>query len=516
MVEPVAVGDVIAGKYRVDSILGKGGMGMVVAATHLELRKVRAIKLMLPEANAIPMATERFLREARAACDLKSEHVAHVFDVGRLESGAPFMVMEHLEGSDLEGELRKRVTFPVEEAVLYALQVCEALAEAHARGIVHRDLKPGNLFLSAANDGSPRVKVLDFGISKLINGHDTYEDGKRTTSGAVLGSPLYMSPEQIRAERGLDGRSDIWGLGVILYQLVTGRLPFESGSTLQSLALILEEAPELPSRHASSSPPAFDAVILRCLEKRPADRYQDVAGLARDLLPFAPADAAPLVDRIGRVVVAAGSARASMVSAPDAVAAEIAAIGTAITERSASPLAASSPGGHVAAPQKAVIADSPAACTLPVAIAPPPPNAAPSPSPPGVVTASGVVAERPAGARANPPPSRRRPARLMAWAIGLVPLIVGIAALMGRSSTTPAATGSRSSDPSSDRSRSPVPLPSLDVRNTVPVATVVISSVVVGSANPLASTTASALRSPKLPQLPAHRATSTSGRPPRY
>src|SRR5262245_61634893 len=157
----VGVGDVIAGKYKVDRILGRGGMGIVVAATHRELRKVRAIKLMLPEANAVPKAVERFLREARAASELTSEHVVHVFDVGRMEDGTPFIIMEHLDGRDLANELVARVALPVEEAALYAIQACEALADAHTHGIVHRDLKPGNLFLTYANDGSPRIKVLD-------------------------------------------------------------------------------------------------------------------------------------------------------------------------------------------------------------------------------------------------------------------------------------------------------------------------------------------------------------------
>lgn len=314
MMEPVGVGDVIADKYQVDRILGRGGMGLVVAATHRELRKVHAIKLMLPEANAVPKAIERFFREARAASELTSEHVAHVFDVGRLEDGTPFIVMEHLEGRDLANELAERVALPVEEAVLYAIQVCEALADAHAHGIVHRDLKPGNLFLTSANDGSPCIKVLDFGISKLVDPDKAAIDGKKTTSGAVLGSPLYMSPEQIRADRDLDARCDIWGLGVILYQLTTGCLPFDCGSVVQSLAMILERSPPPPSERAPGLPKALDAVILRCLEKRHANRYADVGELARDLLPFAPPSTAPLVERVGRVI--AGNPRSKPAASP--------------------------------------------------------------------------------------------------------------------------------------------------------------------------------------------------------
>jgi len=300
--EPVAVGDVIAGKYRVERVLGKGGMGMVVAATHLDLHKLRAIKLMLPEASRVSLAAERFLREARAASALTSEHVAHVFDIGRLDDGTPFMVMEHLSGRDLRDELSQRGALLVEETALYALQICDALAEAHALGIVHRDLKPSNLFLTTGRDGSPHIKLLDFGISKMLDTSVADPTRIRTTNGALLGSPRYMSPEQIRADRDLDARSDIWSMGVILYELVTGRPPFHSDDALLVFAMIFETEPVPPSRRAPRLPSGLDAVILRCLEKPPARRYPDVAALARDLLPFAGPDATRLVERIERVI----------------------------------------------------------------------------------------------------------------------------------------------------------------------------------------------------------------------
>src|SRR5262245_32497698 len=186
---PVKRGDVLAGKYRVESVLGVGGMGVVVAATHLDLLETRAIKLMLPEALESADSVERFLREARASSRLESEHVARVHDVGRLDDGSPYMVMEYLEGTDLRGLLRQRGTITVAEAALYAIQACEALAEAHAMGIVHRDLKPGNLFVTRRRDGSTCVKVLDFGISK-VQGSD--DDPEMTSTQAVMGSPTYM------------------------------------------------------------------------------------------------------------------------------------------------------------------------------------------------------------------------------------------------------------------------------------------------------------------------------------
>jgi len=165
----VGVGDVLAGKYRVEKILGMGGMGIVVAAMHLDLREMRAIKLIRPDARSA-QSVERFLREARAVVRLRSEHVAEVYDVGRLESGAPYIVMELLEGQDLSTISKMRGTLPIEEAVLYVTQACHALAEAHAAGIVHRDLKPGNLFLTRRPDGSVCIKVLDFGISGILSG----------------------------------------------------------------------------------------------------------------------------------------------------------------------------------------------------------------------------------------------------------------------------------------------------------------------------------------------------------
>ncbi|MDI1446954.1 serine/threonine-protein kinase [Polyangium sp. 6x1] len=297
---PVAMGDVIADKYRVDRLLGSGGMGVVVAATHLELRTRRAIKVMLPHVVASPLCIERFLREARALSELRSAHVARVYDVGRLPNDAPFMVMEYLEGQTLLSRLAQRGPLPVEEAAIYALHACEALAEAHALGIVHRDLKPDNLFLTQAHDGSPCVKVLDFGVSKLLRD----EGPTRTSTGAIVGSPLYMSPEQINAARDIDGRSDIWAMGVILFQLVTGECPFAGSNVLQILAQLANKKPPAPSTLRKDLPDALDAVVLRCLEKDRAMRYPDVVALARDLAPLArpePEPPAALVARIERV-----------------------------------------------------------------------------------------------------------------------------------------------------------------------------------------------------------------------
>jgi serine/threonine-protein kinase len=298
--------EVIAGRYRVERVLGTGGMGVVVAATHLELLEPVAIKLMHPTAIYVAGAVQRFLREARAAARLKSQHVAHVFDAGRLENGAPFMVMEYLEGSDMRAVLKKRHTLPVQEAVLYVLQACEALAEAHAHGIVHRDLKPANLFLTQGPDGSPCIKLLDFGISKVL-GPDALET--MTRSNVMLGTPSYMSPEQMQSARSVDFRSDVWSLGVILYRMITGFVPFPADDITELVSAVMQRAPSPPSRKRPSLPGEVDTAILRCLAREREARYQTVAELAAALAPFAPRKAEGALERIERLLASAPSSR---------------------------------------------------------------------------------------------------------------------------------------------------------------------------------------------------------------
>jgi len=213
---PFATGDVVAGKYRVDRPLGAGGMGVVVAATHVELDRPVAIKVLLSGAAKDPDVVARFSREARAAAKIRSEHVARVLDVGLLPSGLPFMVMEYLEGEDLAWRLTQQACLPLPEIAQYVLEACEALAEAHAAGIIHRDLKPANLFLATRPDRSRIVKLLDFGISKSPVG----AAGAVTSTQAVMGSPVYMSPEQLVSAKNVDARSDVWSLGVVLYEAV--------------------------------------------------------------------------------------------------------------------------------------------------------------------------------------------------------------------------------------------------------------------------------------------------------
>lgn len=278
-------GEVIAGKYRVDAELGAGAMGVVLAGHHLVLDRPVALKVLRRASASRPVVVARFLREARAALSIQSAHVVRVMDVGTLDGGAPFMVMERLEGEDLGKLLARRGPLPVGEAVGYVLQACDAVAEAHQRGIVHRDLKPANLFLTRRADGRPLIKVVDFGISKATLG-DAEGDLSLTESAAILGSPLYMSPEQVRDSKSVDARADVWALGVVLYRLVSGAAPFE-GSTFSSLCAAIAADPPVPLRERFPAvPPALEAVVTRCLAKEPDARFPDVAALAAALAPL--------------------------------------------------------------------------------------------------------------------------------------------------------------------------------------------------------------------------------------
>ena len=304
---PVATGDVLAGKYWVDRVLGVGGMGVVVAATHLKLDQQVALKFMLPEGVGDADLVERFAREARAAVKLKSDHVARVLDVGTLDSGSPYMVMEYLEGSDLGSLVESSGPLPVLDTVDYVLQACDAVAEAHTLGIVHRDLKPRNLFLTGRNDGRALVKVLDFGISK----HKAASELSLTRSSEVIGSPNYMSPEQLKSARAADERSDIWALGVILYELLTGRVPFVAESVTALTAMVLTDRPRAVDQLRPEVPHDLAVVIAKCLEKEPASRFQSIAELAAGLEAFAPPDTRDLALRIARM---AGGSKVPLLS----------------------------------------------------------------------------------------------------------------------------------------------------------------------------------------------------------
>ncbi|HEX7669385.1 MAG TPA: serine/threonine-protein kinase, partial [Polyangiaceae bacterium] len=288
-----AIGTIIAGKYRVDGVVGAGGMGVVVAAEHITLGQSVAIKLLTLAGLDAARATEsraRFVREGRAAARLTSDHVVRVHDVGTLDDGAPFMVMELLRGDDLGNVIAKHGPCPPDLAVEYVVQACDAVGEAHGHGIVHRDLKPSNLFVTKRSDGHPVVKVLDFGISKaMAQGSDPFE-GSLTATRTVVGSPYYMSPEQVRDAKRVDARSDIWSLGMILYELLVGEPAFNADTLPGICAAIAADAPQPVRERRADVSPDLEAIVMRCLEKDAGKRFQTVAELVRALAPFLPAN----------------------------------------------------------------------------------------------------------------------------------------------------------------------------------------------------------------------------------
>jgi serine/threonine-protein kinase len=337
----VREGEILAGKYQVERVLGVGGMGVVVAAHHIGLNTKVAIKFLLPEMLKSKDIVARFAREAQAAVRITSEHVARVHDVGTLETGAPYMVMEYLEGGDLAAWLQQRGPLPVEQAVEFVLQACVAVAEAHGLGIVHRDLKPANLFCVRRADGRLSIKVLDFGISKVTDvGLGPATPGAAVTrTTAMLGTPLYMSPEHMQSSKSADAQSDIWSLGVILFELLAGRVPFDGESVAELAVKTATQPPPSLRGFRPDVPPGLETVISRCLERDRAQRYRNVAQLAVDLLPFASRRATASVEQISGIIQASGlSLSAITMPATPQVADPLATAGTEV------PLSSTTPG----------------------------------------------------------------------------------------------------------------------------------------------------------------------------
>ncbi|MBX3222524.1 MAG: serine/threonine protein kinase [Labilithrix sp.] len=297
---PIAAGDVLLKKYRVERLIGEGGTGIVLSATHVQLEQRVAIKFLRRALESDELRT-RFEREARAMGKIESDHVVLVLDAGALDDGAPYMVMEYLDGRDLARVLKEDGPLPVEEAVDCMLQVCEALRQAHAAGIVHRDLKPANLFLTRRDDDDAvHVKVVDFGISKILDRKLT-DDGNPhevTTAFTMLGSPRYMAPEQVKNSKDVDGRADLWSVGAVLFQLITGKHAFDAEGNVQASLAVLTADPQRLRALAPHAPEGLEAVVSRCLTRDVAARFQSAGELAEALRPFASDRAKDSLDRI--------------------------------------------------------------------------------------------------------------------------------------------------------------------------------------------------------------------------
>lgn len=292
----VQPGQVLAGKFRIERVLGRGGMGVVVAARHIQLDERVALKFLLPEALRNAEAVRRFEREARAAVKIKSEHVARITDVGTLDTGSPYMVMEYLDGVDLGAYLERNGPLPVAEAADYLIQACEAIAEAHSLGIIHRDLKPANLFRITRSDGSIAIKVLDFGISKVV------AEAAMTQTSSMMGSPYYMSPEQMMSSKTVDGRTDVWSLGIILHELLSGKVPYEGDTIPEICAQVLQSPPPSLRAVRSDVPDEIQRIIEKCLAKSRDERFFDVADFTAALNPHAPEHSGYTVQRISRLL----------------------------------------------------------------------------------------------------------------------------------------------------------------------------------------------------------------------
>ncbi len=277
-------GEIIDNKYQVGKLIGEGAMGAVYEGEHLRISRRVAIKVLHAAAARQPEVRARFEKEAHAVARIKSEHICDVLDVGDLPDGGAYLVMELLDGEDLDGRIKERGKLSSDDAALIAYQLLDGLATMHAAGIVHRDLKPANLFLARTPHGGENVKILDFGVSKF---EPKQGDGSVTATGVVMGTPFYMSPEQARGDKSVDHRSDLYSVGVILYEAVTGRLPF-TGSNFQEIffKIVLETAPGVEEVEPSADP-KLAQIIRKAMSREPAERYQSAAELQDAIGAFA-------------------------------------------------------------------------------------------------------------------------------------------------------------------------------------------------------------------------------------
>ncbi len=321
---PLQEGDIINDAYRVERVIGSGGMAVVVAALDLHSPRRVAVKVLFRRAAGSPEVLKRFEREQQVVLRLRGEHVARLLDSG-IYKNAPYMVMEYLQGSNLAETLRVQGPVPIDLAVEFILQACEAVAEAHARDIVHRDLKPGNLFLTRRPDGSPCIKVLDFGIAKVLAPDRAGDESTLTKTTTVMGSPFYMSPEQVISPRSVGTPTDVWSLGVILFELITGKIPFAAKTPEKVCARVLNDPPDSLRALRPECPEGLESAIVKCLQRRPEHRHADVAAFAKAIAPFAPKHARIAPARIARILVKPEAAAPPRDSSHDLVAARDAA-----------------------------------------------------------------------------------------------------------------------------------------------------------------------------------------------
>ncbi|MBX3231546.1 MAG: serine/threonine protein kinase [Labilithrix sp.] len=309
----LTTGQLLDGKYLVGRVIGSGAVGIVFEAKNVELDETVAIKCLRPEMLVDNAMVGRFAREAKAAAAIKSEYVATVHDVGTTPEGMPYMVMEYLDGKDLGSVVEETGTVGPRTAVEYALQVCEALAVAHSKGIVHRDIKPENLLLTERAGGIRIVKVLDFGISKAALSGSIFKNAVPLVKTVnLMGTPLYMSPEQVRVTDSVDVRSDIWSLGMVIYEMLTGQTAFDGQSITEICAAILEAQPRPIEMFRNDLPSGLVEVITKCLQKDANKRFQNIAELAVALMPFGPKRTRLNVERAVAVLQAAGQATANL------------------------------------------------------------------------------------------------------------------------------------------------------------------------------------------------------------
>ena len=299
----LTVGAIVDGKYRVDRVLGRGAMGVVVQATHEQLGERVALKFLRYRAKAGGEDfQQRFKREAKVSAMLKNEHITRVIDVGLWRDRVPYMVMDYLDGTDLREVMKSTGQLPIGTAIDYTVQICVGIAEAHAAGIVHRDLKPSNLFVTKRPDGSDLVKILDFGISKWRAGETELDD--LTQTGVVLGSPKYMAPEQLFGSSNVDSRADVWSIGAILYEMIAGRPPFDLPTFTRICAELSTNNPPPPlGARCADVTPEIEAVVMSCFARDPDKRTRDVAELAGNLLDAVQAPfAAPMRQKIASIL----------------------------------------------------------------------------------------------------------------------------------------------------------------------------------------------------------------------